>query len=565
MASIKISELEEVTKLSTSDVLPIINENKTKKVSLEKLNEILGGGGESGSGSVKMLVIEFDNNLRTFDTDTNKAILTEYYNSIRNDEFVELFVAFNKFGGAESGDSPYWYRASVMELDDYYLKLHCPSYINTSQSQNIYGINYHEMRELDVTASVQISGENYSIVSITHYYNNSWALNVNNKILGINNVTAFTPTGDYNPATKKYVDDAIANIDIPEGDGGNGGLPQPMYFVTSNNITIGSDNTDSDICAKFSEILTNARAFWNANGMHQIVLIDNKDYTNVIFKSKPGSFGTYYGTCYYPKVFDTLEKTYELKLTYSSSNSIYTVTKFRINEITVKRTATDPTENNQVATKKYVDDGLSSKQDTLIAGDNITISNNVISASASGGGSTGESEQRYIRLTGGYNFFSGWLQSYPTFNSDDLAAISEYVTKYYKNDDLKSLLPLTIINNKKSTSSPLTEAQVITINNIYNEFGTIHMQGTVFKPNSDQRSGCFNNIYGVAIMLLSYTWEDGVFNCTRAGFRNEQINGYLSKTNTEVFTPTGDYNPATKKYVDDAVKNSITSVLEAEY
>ena len=211
MASIKISELEEVTKLSTSDVLPIINENKTKKVSLEKLNEILGGSGESGSGSVKMLVIEFDNNLRTFDTDTNKVILTEYYNSIRNDEFVELFIGFNKFGGYESGDSPYWYRASVMELDDYYLKLYCPPYINTDQSQNIYGINYHEMRKLEVIASVQISGENYSIASIAYYYNNSWALNGNNKILGMNNITAFTPTGDYNPATKKYVDDAVKN------------------------------------------------------------------------------------------------------------------------------------------------------------------------------------------------------------------------------------------------------------------------------------------------------------------------------------------------------------------
>lgn len=40
MASIKISELEEVTELSNSDVLPIINNNETKKVSIEKLNEI---------------------------------------------------------------------------------------------------------------------------------------------------------------------------------------------------------------------------------------------------------------------------------------------------------------------------------------------------------------------------------------------------------------------------------------------------------------------------------------------------------------------------------------------
>lgn len=31
-------------------------------------------------------------------------------------------------------------------------------------------------------------------------------------ILMLNNTTAFTPTGDYNPATKKYVDDALASF-----------------------------------------------------------------------------------------------------------------------------------------------------------------------------------------------------------------------------------------------------------------------------------------------------------------------------------------------------------------
>ena len=31
-------------------------------------------------------------------------------------------------------------------------------------------------------------------------------------VLMLNNTTAFTPTGDYNPATKKYVDDAITSF-----------------------------------------------------------------------------------------------------------------------------------------------------------------------------------------------------------------------------------------------------------------------------------------------------------------------------------------------------------------
>lgn len=43
------------------------------------------------------------------------------------------------------------------------------------------------------------------------------------------------------------------------------------------------------------------------------------------------------------------------------------------------------------------------------------------------------------------------------------------------------------------------------------------------------------------------------------------IGSPLGTTNTQEFVPTGDYNPATKKYVDDAVKAAIGTALEASY
>ena len=369
MASIKISELEEVTKLSTSDVLPIINENKTKKVSLEKLNEILGGNGGEVDFGIEILDIpgglksdSSGGNPNSYHTDAATCeLLSNYINSCKDKQLQSIIVKY----GPE------------LQFAGVFSPLFGASTVNTSITLYKLNTSMKDARYADI--ATQTGTVAYFCDEITLYIKGTWTNGVysctgycvhntirnmitqsyvDEKTLLKTNTTAFTPTGDYNPATKKYVDDAIANIDIPEGDGGNSGLPQPMYFVTSNNIRVGSDNTDSNICAKFSEILTNARAFWNGNGVHQIVLIDNYDYTNVIFKSKPGSFGTYYGTCYYPKVFDTLEKTYELKLTYSSSNDICTVTKFRINEITIKRTATDPTENNQVATKNYVDNAV---------------------------------------------------------------------------------------------------------------------------------------------------------------------------------------------------------------
>lgn len=43
------------------------------------------------------------------------------------------------------------------------------------------------------------------------------------------------------------------------------------------------------------------------------------------------------------------------------------------------------------------------------------------------------------------------------------------------------------------------------------------------------------------------------------------IGSSLGTGNTQEYTPTGDYNPATKKYVDDTVNNAIGTALEASY
>ena len=40
---------------------------------------------------------------------------------------------------------------------------------------------------------------------------------------------------------------------------------------------------------------------------------------------------------------------------------------------------------------------------------------------------------------------------------------------------------------------------------------------------------------------------------------------FLKKTNTTAYTPTADYHPSTKKYVDDAIEANITQVLGGSY
>lgn len=59
------------------------------------------------------------------------------------------------------------------------------------------------------------------------------------------------------------------------------------------------------------------------------------------------------------------------------------------------------------------------------------------------------------------------------------------------------------------------------------------------------------NIYDEYIYINS-TWE-------KIGSTSVDLSNYLAKDNTTAYTPTGDYNPATKQYVDSSVTNQATT------
>lgn len=52
------------------------------------------------------------------------------------------------------------------------------------------------------------NGDIPTVIDVTHYFSTG-NLVLENSVLSKTNTTSYTPTGDYNPATKKYVDDAI--------------------------------------------------------------------------------------------------------------------------------------------------------------------------------------------------------------------------------------------------------------------------------------------------------------------------------------------------------------------
>ena len=379
MATIKISELEEVTELSSGDVLPIVNNNETKKVSIEKLNEILGGNTDDTSAA-RALKIEYYKDGATFDTEENRETISEYYTALREGEAPELFIAFNEFDGSVSGDNSYMYRASVISIDDYNLSLYCPTQVNTNSSQNRYGVNYNERYELEINVGINSSNNNYNATYINHYYTKGWSLNGNSSILGMNNTTAFTPTGDYNPATKKYVDDAIAN------SGGSGGSSSDNNGNTAVYTFTTDDYTGSDARGIYKKVI---QEFIDSGYVkHPIIQIVNAGYQSQAIWSNPTIIlnRIFKGTNGYSIEGFSLKdirrdsrslpsvKMHRLDLYTTSSNGVITnvsmVNLLTLNTHELLSANNDmeyiPSHDYNPATKKYVDDAITNAITTVL-------------------------------------------------------------------------------------------------------------------------------------------------------------------------------------------------------
>lgn len=79
-----------------------------------------------------------------------------------------------------------------------------------------------------------------------------------------------------------------------------------------------------------------------------------------------------------------------------------------------------------------------------------------------------------------------------------------------------------------------------------------------------------NRIFYKYRIDINGTWSDNVFIVsTIIGNRDKHefisTETGLTKNNTTSYTPTSDYNPATKKYVDDAITTAITDALGGNY
>lgn len=262
-----------------------------------------------------------------------------------------------------------------------------------------------------------------------------------------------------------------------------------------------------------------------------------------------------------------------------SSYTIPTQTNFdKAPKLTNHSTITD---NNHLVDKQYVTEAINSipgvdlsgyytstqvdskiskldeeKQDTLIAGDNITITNNIISASGGGSGSGVSSDATITVLdfSDGYTTIND--NGIRTINSTGLSKLSELFTSHYQ--------------KKGEFNSLVFAIKAEGVFELFYTAGTVNTTTNIYFTRRGFKSTSSNGAHGATLFNEYLTQEffnisinDATVTCSGvnggtnfSAFTSATFgNNVLTKTNTTAYTPTAEYHPTTKKYVDTAVSN----------
>lgn len=211
MATKKISELTEATSLTLNDLLPIVNGNETKNTKLEALKEFLSLGYEGHT------IYELNSSVNTLDISTNTidfADVIPNLNALINSHFGEtLFIVIRDPSKVGFGQDNYllFFSVSFNKVTDKpgtkYTGTPTAIYFDTSDITRIGSFWMQYDRSSDGTITIDtlnIRMPNFIVMSAD--------------VLTKTNTTSYTPSDDYNPATKKYVDDQITTINNTIGD-----------------------------------------------------------------------------------------------------------------------------------------------------------------------------------------------------------------------------------------------------------------------------------------------------------------------------------------------------------
>lgn len=329
-------------------------------------------------------------------------------------------------------------------------------------------------------------------------YSPNIGMNSSQSYLSIWNTKAFTPTGDYHPATKKYVDDSIANIDIPETDLTNYftkeemkttylGLPileipfelsEIQNWITENVVPYATENGWDSFYLKFTGLSGDIdqnyfKGLYFLESFHDISEEEERDYKIYYFKNIGG---------YVHRIVDRAEYT-DLATMYpaialylNADNSVKgfetaSVSDIGTNSATALRTDIDyrtpymPLYDGSPATKLYVDnkvaairtpkshdgEGMIGWYGTAVAGDNLTELYGVT--------------PDMVRAVKAGDYIS-WPSRVQTGATENTICLYNMTYEVYNKDEMENLETIDI---KIGKSPDTTYTYVIVGDNVYKE------------------------------------------------------------------------------------------------
>lgn len=210
MATKKISELTEATSLTLNDLLPIVNGNETKNTKLEALKDFLSLGYEGHT------IYELNSTVNTLDIDANTK------------DFADVIPELNTLINSHLGET-------------LFIVIRDPSKVNLGSDNYLLFFSVSFKKATGKPGTNIIGGPtaiyfSYSGVRIAHFWmefdkSSDGTITINtlnirmpesivmsSEVLTKTNTSSYTPGSDYNPATKKYVDDQITSINNTIGD-----------------------------------------------------------------------------------------------------------------------------------------------------------------------------------------------------------------------------------------------------------------------------------------------------------------------------------------------------------
>ena len=417
----------------TPDYQELTNKPSINGVVLEGNKTSSDLGLVSNNDYVKTYVLDYDSDLNSED---NINILTSIYNDFVNN------VPFNALIWREqaetspqlgSGQNSGTLIACVLDGSEISLGF-IGGNVSLDQASN-YGVNYFSTRFYTITFDNTKQSATKTNIGVQ-------LLSGSPTFLGIRNTTAYTPTGDYNPATKKYVDDNIFKTYIID------------YW-----------NVDKEVIKSLILDFENKKAF-------SAILKNNADDTT---------------SPYFGALIGIAEQDNNYQLCFIGENANWNEsTNFGITTIMGRYYMIEYNPSNETVTT------TSKGLDLIVGGLNILGVNNT---------------QEYTPT----NDYNPATKKYVDDIVSTISTLSFQVVSALPTEDIKT----NVIYLVPSTTS--------SGQNIYDEY-----------------------------IYINSTWE-------KIGSTSVDLSNYLAKDNTTAYTPTGDYNPATKQYVDSSVTNQATT------